>query len=105
MRKWMVEFLRNFLNRSIKIARVKLIFGAKSINLPLFTLILYGFGVRCDLGRFSVLSPFIVKSMHGTMCNHFSVIQGYLLQDPSYEVQSLIIFKLLFRSTEKNDCW
>ena len=35
----------------------------KSINLQLFTLILYGVGVRYDRMRFSVLSPFIEKAM------------------------------------------
>ena len=37
----MVEFLRKFENRVIKIARVNSIFITKSINLQLFTLILY----------------------------------------------------------------
>ena len=52
----MIEFLRKFENRSIKIARVNSILITKSINLQLLTLILYGFGVRC-------ISPFIEKSM------------------------------------------
>ena len=59
----MIEFLRKFENRSIKIARVNSIRITKSINVQLFTLILYGFLVRCDLRRFSVLSQFIEKSM------------------------------------------
>ena len=59
----MIEFLRKFENPRIKIARVNSILFTKSINLQLFTLILYGFGVRCDRIRFSVLSPFIDKSM------------------------------------------
>ena len=63
MRKWMVEFLRIFKDRSIKISRVNYILITKSIDLQLFTLILNGFGVSCDLRRFSVLSPFIEKSM------------------------------------------
>ena len=42
MQKWIVEFLRKFENRGIKIARVNWIFITKSINLQLFTLILYG---------------------------------------------------------------
>ena len=42
----MTEFLRKWENRSIKIARVNLIIITKSINLQLFTLILYGFAVR-----------------------------------------------------------
>ena len=50
-------------DRSIKIARVNSILVTKLINLPLFTLILEDFGGRCDLGRFSVISPFIEKSM------------------------------------------
>ena len=63
MRKWMIEFLRKIENRCIKIARVNSILITKYINLQLFTLILYGLGVRFDLRRFSVLSPFIEKSM------------------------------------------
>ena len=63
MRKWMVEFIRKFDNRGIKIARVNSILITKSINLALVTLILYGLGVRCDMRRFSVVSPFIEKSM------------------------------------------
>ena len=63
MRKSMIEVFRKSENRSIKIARVNSIIMTKSMNLQLFILILYGFGVRCDLRRFSVLSPFIEKSM------------------------------------------
>ena len=59
----MVYFLTKFENRSIKIALVNSILITKSINLELFTLILYSFGVRFDLGRFSVLRPFTEKSM------------------------------------------
>ena len=48
MRKWMVEFLRKFENRSIKIARVNSILITKSMDLQLFTflftLILCGIG-------------------------------------------------------------
>ena len=40
----MVEFLRKFENRNIKIGRVNLILLTKSINLQLFTLILYCVG-------------------------------------------------------------
>ena len=59
----MIEILRQFENRGIKIARVNLIIVSKSINLQVFTFILYGVVVRCDRRRFSVLSPFIEKSM------------------------------------------
>ena len=59
----MVEFLRKFEDRNIKIARVNSILITKSINVQLFTLLLCGVGVRCDLMRFSVLSPFVEKSM------------------------------------------
>ena len=38
----MVKFLRKFENRRIKIVRVNSILITKSINLQLFTLILYG---------------------------------------------------------------
>ena len=60
MRKWMVEVLKKIENCGIKIARVNSILITKSINLQLFTLILYGVGVLCDRTRFSVFSPFIV---------------------------------------------
>ena len=59
----MVEPLRKFENRCIKIAGVNEILITKSINLQLFTLILYSVGVRCDQKLFSVFSPFIEKSM------------------------------------------
>ena len=59
MRKWMVEFFKKIQNRSIKISGVNSILLTKSTNLPLFTLILYGFGVRCVRKRFSVLGPFM----------------------------------------------
>ena len=42
MRKWKVEFLRKFENRSINIARVNSILITKFTNLQLFTCILYG---------------------------------------------------------------
>ena len=44
MRKWIVEFLRKFENRDIKIARVNTILITKFINWQLFKLILYGVG-------------------------------------------------------------
>ena len=53
----MIEFLRKFENSSIKIARIYLILITKSINLELFILILFGFGVRCDLRPVLILSP------------------------------------------------
>ena len=40
----MVEFLCKFKDRGIKIGRVNFILITKSINLQLFTLILYGVG-------------------------------------------------------------
>ena len=66
MRKWMVEVLRKFDNRGIKVSHYSILIS-KSINLQLFTLILYGVGVHCDRRRFSVLSPFIEKSMFEAM--------------------------------------
>ena len=45
----MVEFLIKFENRGIKIYRVNSILITKSIDLLLFTLILYSVGVRCDV--------------------------------------------------------
>ena len=44
----MIEFHKKIENRSIKIARVNSIIITKSINFELGTLILHGFGVRCD---------------------------------------------------------
>ena len=44
MRKLLIEFLRNFENRRFNIARVNLILISKSVNLQLFTLILYDLG-------------------------------------------------------------
>ena len=54
MLKWMLEFLRKFENCAIKIYRVNSILIAKSINLQLFTLILYGVGGRCDVDNFKL---------------------------------------------------
>ena len=65
----MVEFLRKFEDRNIKIAGVNSILITKSINVQLFTLILCGVGVRCDQMRFLVLSPFVAKSMIWTNPN------------------------------------
>ena len=73
MRKWMCEFFLKFENRSNKIARINSILITKSTNLQLFTLILYNFGVRCDLWRFSVVSPFIEKSMVSLENNYVSL--------------------------------
>ena len=52
MRTWIVEFHREFENRGIEICRVNSILITKSINLQLFTLILYGVGVRCNVDIF-----------------------------------------------------
>ena len=57
----MIEFLIKFKNRGIKIARVNTILITISINLQLFTLILYAVGVRCDRKWFSVLIPLMEK--------------------------------------------
>ena len=62
MRKW-IEVLRKFENLGIKNAPVNSILITKSVDLQLFTLILYSFRVRCDHMRFSVLSPFMEMSM------------------------------------------
>ena len=52
----MIEFLRKFENRSIKIARMNSIHITKSINLQLFNLILCGVGgqVPCDVDIFKL---------------------------------------------------
>ena len=64
MRKWMVEFLRKFKNRGIKIIRVYSIRITKSINSLQFCTVL---GVRCDANIFklttSAYSPLMEKSM------------------------------------------
>ena len=44
MQKWTIEFIRKFENRGIKIVRGNSILITKSINLQLFTSILYGVG-------------------------------------------------------------
>ena len=49
----MIEFLRKFEKRGIKIDWDNSILITKSINLQLFTLILYGVGVCCDRSWFS----------------------------------------------------
>ena len=74
----MIEFRRKFENRGIKIAPVISILITKSINLQLFTLILYGVGVRYDRRRFSVNSPFIEM-----VCAEFGT------RDLNVEVKSL----------------
>ena len=50
----MVEFHRKSDNHGIKIARVTSTFITKSINLQVFTWILYGVGVRCDVDTFKL---------------------------------------------------
>ena len=50
----MVEFLRNFGNRSIKIARDNSVLITKSINLQLFALIFYGVGGSCEVDIFKL---------------------------------------------------
>ena len=61
----MIEFLKKFEKCGIKTGRVNSILITKSINLyiQLFSVILYGVGARCDRSQFSVLKPFIEKSM------------------------------------------
>ena len=63
----MVEFLRKFQNRGIKIAWVNPILITKSINLQLFTLIFYGVGIRCDVAIFKLTSSAqsIYKEVYG----------------------------------------
>ena len=54
MWKCIVEFLGIFETRGIKIARVNSIIITKSIDFQLFTLILYGVGIRCDVDIFKL---------------------------------------------------
>ena len=54
IRKLIVEFFRKIENRGIKIARLNTILITKSIDLQLFTFILYGVGVRCDVDTFKL---------------------------------------------------
>ena len=88
MRIWMIEFLRKFENRRIKIVRVNSILITRSINLQLFTLILCGFVVRCDLRRFSVLSPFTEMSMipHKTYLLYHIRYQSFRIYQPNKQV-------------------
>ena len=62
----MVEFLRKFENRDIKIARVNSILITKSINLHLFTLILYDVGLRCDIDIFKLTAS--AQSINREVC-------------------------------------
>ena len=54
-------------SENLRIIALKLLINSilitKPINLQVFTLILYGLGVRCDLRLVSVLRLFIEKSM------------------------------------------
>ena len=59
----------------MKIVRINSILISKSFNLQLFTLILYGVGIRCDRRRFSVHSPFTEKSMASEM---FELVENRL---------------------------
>ena len=67
MQKWMIEFLRKFENCDIKIARVNSILITKSINLQLFTLIIYGVGVRCvvDIFQLTASAQSINRQVYG----------------------------------------
>ena len=67
----MIDFLKKFENRGIKIARVSSILITKSIKFTVFPLILHGVGVRCDRRRFSGHSPFIEVYMLQKMENDF----------------------------------
>ena len=49
----------------LKVVELTLFIAPKSINLQLFILILYGFGVRCDLRRFSVIDQSIYREVYG----------------------------------------
>ena len=72
MRKWMIDFSENLRIVALKLL-VNSILITKSINLQSFTLILYGFGVRCDLRRFPLLSPL----MHILL--RFFTVNAYLI--------------------------
>ena len=63
-KQWKLETERKeFENVATKIVWVNSILITKSINLQVFTLILYCVVVLCDRRRFSVLSPFIEQSI------------------------------------------
>ena len=53
MQKWMVEFLRKFEIRSVKIAQVNSIRITKSISSLSFCTV---FGVRCDVDIFKLIA-------------------------------------------------
>ena len=61
MRKWMVEYLKKFENRGIKIVRVYSILITKCINLQLFTLLFCTVsGVRSDVHIFKLSATCLV---------------------------------------------
>ena len=95
----MIEFLRKFENRFIKIGQDNSILITKSLNLHLFTLILYGFGVRCDHIWFSVLSPFKEKSMIQQMNNSQldTIFSAYSLKNNRfYKVKDETFLKIVW---------
>ena len=67
----MIEFLRKFKNRSIKIDRVNLIVITKFINLQLFILILYGVGGLFDIYIFKLTASAqsINREVYDNICN------------------------------------
>ena len=66
MRKWMIEFLRKFENRGIKIAPINSILINKSINLKLFTVILYDVGgpLRFNILKLTVSAQSINREVY-----------------------------------------
>ena len=97
----MVEFRRKLENRGIKIAWVNSILISKSINLQLFTLILYVLGsvVMTSLNYPPVLSPFIGKSMIYLFDHVFIVFDHVLTRSSVYShdfFYSLYFFYLFY---------
>ena len=62
---------QNIENRGISIARVNSILSTKYINLQLFSFILYGIGVRCDVNIFKLTASAqsIYRKVYGSR-NH-----------------------------------
>ena len=89
MQKFIVKFLRKCENRDIKIARVHLILITKSINLQLFTLILYCVGVCCDVYIFKLTAS--ARSIYREVYGHTYMSCSFLhlaFTLPSFGIRS-----------------
>ena len=85
------NFSENLTIVQLKVVEITRFLSPKPINLQLFTFILYGFVVLCDHRRFSVLSPFIEKSM----CTHI-IYAPILFMHPYYLCTHIVYAPILF---------